>query len=169
MERMQAADIAGDVTSSGGRARCKRPARSARSAGSQRWASSSFHSSRAPGCARPSRDRPHVSHAHVRADLPSRRRWLPLARSPPLRIHRRHRAGVVPAFAPVLLVRRISGVLAAVVAAELLALRGLAPAPPCVGRSRRPPTPVRFAEDRPSSHRARSLPLARRVNPARTS
>ena len=44
-------------------------------------------------------------------------------------LHRGHRAGVVPALAYVLLVRRVTGVLAAVVAAELLALLGLAPAP----------------------------------------
>jgi hypothetical protein len=63
-------------------------------------------------------------------------------------LYRRHRAGVVPALAPVLLVCGVSGVLAAVVAAEILAFRGLAPAPHVLAVHADPPTPVRFAEDR---------------------
>jgi hypothetical protein len=44
-------------------------------------------------------------------------------------LHRGHPAGVVPALAHVLLVRRFTSVLAAVVAAELLAWLDLASAP----------------------------------------
>jgi hypothetical protein len=44
-------------------------------------------------------------------------------------LHRGHHAGVVPALAHVLLVRRVTSVPAAVVAAELLAWLDLAPAP----------------------------------------
>jgi hypothetical protein len=44
-------------------------------------------------------------------------------------LHRGHHAGVVPALAYVLLVRRVTSMLAAVVAAELLAWLDLASAP----------------------------------------
>src|SRR5919106_6191104 len=79
-------------------------------------------------------------------------------------LHRRHRAGVVPALAPVLLVRGVIGVLAAVVAAELLALRGLARAPHVLAVHADPPIPVRFAEDRPSSPRVHVVCLSRAVS-----
>jgi hypothetical protein len=73
---------------------------------------------------------------------PVRHRQLPprgLARAAPvvsnsyvsdssMALHRGHRAGVVPALAHVLLVRRVTSVLAAVVAAELLAWLDLASA-----------------------------------------
>jgi hypothetical protein len=83
-------------------------------------------------------------------------------------LNRRHRAGVVPALAPVPLVRGISGVLAAVVAAELLALRGLAPAPRVLTVHACLPLQSGSLQIVLVS-RARCMPLARCVNLARTS
>lgn len=56
-------------------------------------------------------------------------RWGDLPSAGSSALHRGHRAGVVPALARVLLVRRITRVLATVVAAELLARLDLASAP----------------------------------------
>jgi hypothetical protein len=68
----------------------------------------------------------------------------------------------------VLLVRGVSGVLAAVVAAELLAFRGLAPAPHVLAVHAC--LPFQSGRCRSSlASRARCMPLARCVNLARTS
>jgi hypothetical protein len=56
-------------------------------------------------------------------------RWPDLPPAGSFALHRGHRAGVVPALAHVFLVRRVTSVLAAVVAAELLAWLDLASAP----------------------------------------
>src|SRR5215207_3658713 len=56
-------------------------------------------------------------------------RWRDCRPAGSFALHRGHRAGVVTALAHVLLVRRVTSVLAAVVAAELLARLGLASAP----------------------------------------
>jgi hypothetical protein len=76
-------------------------------------------------------------------------------------LHRGHRAGVVPALAPVLLVRRVTSVLAAVVAAELLARLDLASAPRVLAvHPTSNPAPRRWT----APLGARCMPPARCVN-----
>jgi hypothetical protein len=98
------------------------------------------------------------------ASLAPRRRWLPLAAADPLRPTPppscRRRARTRTGARRVRRQRHARG-----------NSRRRNPGPPrpgtctpCVGSSRRPSTPVRFAEDRPSSSRARCMPLERGVN-----
>jgi hypothetical protein len=148
MERMQAADITRDVHLVGGPSTMQafRAIRPIAEVGL--LLVPLIHGA---GCARPSRGRPDVSHAHGRADLPSLRRWfalgspLTLFPRPPPSCRRRARTRTGAPRAPRR--RRARG-----------SSRRRTPGPPrpgtctpCVDSSRLPPTPVGFAADRASS------------------